>query len=87
LLTGTSQLLVRRETGIRPKSWETELAATSQAAGTQARPTSMPKKRTEGPKQTAWLLASLAASFEAVFTMLQPQAKASNRRSSHAGQP
>lgn len=81
---------MRRETGIRPKSWETELAATSEAAGTQAGPTSMPKTRAEGTEQTAWLLTGFyffyfTASFEAVLTMLPPQAKGSCKGSSHPG--
>lgn len=84
MLTGTSQLHVRRETGLRPKSWETELAASSQAAGTQARPTSMPKTGAEGERQTAWLLVCFfffsyfIVSFKAVFTMLQLLAKCSS---------
>lgn len=70
---------------MRPKCWETELAASSQAAGTQARPTSMPKTGAEGERQTAWLLVCFfffffyfIVSFKAVFTVLQLLAKGSS---------
>ena len=79
---------MRCETGITPKSWETEPAATSREAGTQARPTSMPKTRAEGTRQTAWLLMYFyffyfTVSFKAVSTVLQLPGKGSSRGSSH----
>lgn len=56
-------------------------------AGTQARPTSMPKTGAEGKRQTAWLLECFffflyfTVSSKAVFTVLQLLAKGSSRGS------